>query len=166
MSNPSIIPVVAKNYSRTASQVEIFSVKVIPFTSATIIVNIRDSSGAYIYGKTLSMDSQTYLQWQNDDTFLQNFVVTQLNYTKTGVVNGYIQITPSDYTQVITQVIVTDVQVIPFTSASIQVNVCDSSSNNIYNQMLIMDTATYLQWMSNDVFLQNFILTKLNLTKA
>jgi hypothetical protein len=51
------------------------------FTSATFRVDSFDESNNIVDRQTLTMTPEQYLSWNNDDTYVINFVATTLGYT-------------------------------------------------------------------------------------
>lgn len=78
----SVINVEPLDIIRKIEKVELAEIKVIPFTSAIIKVMLRDINDVYIDNRNLEMTTPDYLAWLNDDTYLVNWVLTQLNLTK------------------------------------------------------------------------------------
>lgn len=82
MSTPgTTYDVLPKDYTKVITKVEVTNVNVVLFNGATFYVNLRDSNGVFIYNTTLYMNQQTYLEWNNDDTFAKNWIMQQLELT-------------------------------------------------------------------------------------
>lgn len=71
----------SKQEQVTINYIKINNVSVIPFTSATISVDTFTEDKNFVYNKFLTMDTQTYLQWMNNDQFLINWICSQLGLT-------------------------------------------------------------------------------------
>lgn len=74
-------------YSREIKYISIANVVIKPYTSAVISVSTFDQNKDYVYNKILTMDTQTYLSWNNNDDFCINWVLAQLGLTPSP--NGY-----------------------------------------------------------------------------
>jgi hypothetical protein len=69
-------------YTRIVKTIDISDVKVTLFQGADISIILRDASGNYISNQTLHMTQSDYLNWQNDDVVLQNWILTQLGMVR------------------------------------------------------------------------------------
>ena len=72
-----------KDYTKVIRKVEVASVTINLYNGATFQINLRDTNGVFIYNTVLNMDQPTYLEWNNDDSFAKNWILTQLNLTPT-----------------------------------------------------------------------------------
>ena len=81
MSNP-IIDVNPVEVLKVIEKIEIIEVKIVPFKSAIIKVMLRDINGIYIDNRELEMNTEEYLSWFNDDTYLINLILRKLNMTQ------------------------------------------------------------------------------------
>ena len=79
MSSTNIVP----STQTTTSVVTSFSVNCVSlnlFNGATFSVNTFDVNNNLIKRQNLIMDQTTYNEWQSNDTFVINWVATQLNF--------------------------------------------------------------------------------------
>lgn len=86
MNIPIVNKVVSTNL--TYNKLVIASVSIIPYTSAIIHIQLYFSDSSELisdaspqYTKVF-MPTQDYLQWNSDDNYLINYVMTKLNLTK------------------------------------------------------------------------------------
>lgn len=75
------IPVTPQTRTYEIGSIIIRNVLIDPFNGANISVDMFTVDTEFIKNRYLTMDKQTYLQWQNDDAFLINWILTQLNLT-------------------------------------------------------------------------------------
>ena len=68
-----------KDYIRVIHKVEVSNVTINLYNGATFQINLRDANGVFIYNTTLYMDQPTYLEWNNDDNFAKNWIMSQLD---------------------------------------------------------------------------------------
>ena len=54
------------------------------FKNASFRVDSFDADGNVVNRQYLTMTSEQYLSWQNDDSYVINFVATTLGYTLSG----------------------------------------------------------------------------------
>jgi hypothetical protein len=76
----------------------------------------------------------------------------------------YKQVEPSVYSQTIQYFSIQNTIIIPFTSATVSVSTFDQNKQYIYNRILTMTKEEYLNWNNNDIYLLNWICSKLGLT--
>ena len=80
--------------------------------------------------------------------------------------NGYYPVVPSDYIQVVKYVSIGNVVVQPFKGATISVSCYTANNQYVYNRILNMNTQEYSNWMNDDSYLVNFVLSQLGLSPA
>lgn len=68
-------------YSQTIQYFLIRNTVVVPFTSCSVSVDTFDVDKNFIYNRILTMTTQQYLEWQNNDDYLLNFVCSSLGLT-------------------------------------------------------------------------------------
>jgi trans-2-enoyl-CoA reductase len=73
------IQVVPTSYTQTIKQVEVASIAFATSSSIIININLRDANQVFIKNTSLTMSGSDFSNWQNSNTFLQNWILTQLN---------------------------------------------------------------------------------------
>ena len=68
-------------YSQTIKQVEVATISFATSTSLTINVNLRDASGVFIKNQSLNLSGSDFSSWQNNNSYLTNWILTQLGLT-------------------------------------------------------------------------------------
>jgi hypothetical protein len=68
-----------KDDIRVIKFVKINGCSITPFKSCMVNVDTFTEEKSWVYNRLLTMDTQTYLEWNNDDTFLINWILAQLN---------------------------------------------------------------------------------------
>lgn len=77
-----IINVQAVDIIKRIEKVELTEIILTPFTGAFIKVMLRDINDVYIDNRNLEMNTEDYLKWHNDDTYIINWVLEKLNLSK------------------------------------------------------------------------------------
>jgi len=72
------IPTEPKDDVRVIKYVKINGVSITPFKGCMVNVDTFTEEKSWVYNRLLSMDTQTYLEWNNDDTFLISWILSQL----------------------------------------------------------------------------------------
>jgi hypothetical protein len=67
--------------SRTITSFSVFCQDVSLFTSATFRVDSYDENKNIVDRQYLTMSNEQYLAWNNDDSYVINFVATTIGYT-------------------------------------------------------------------------------------
>ena len=90
MSNLKIIGVTPAPYikpSINVSNVQIRVQNLVLFTSVNLNVTLMGSNNEYIDSKAFSLSGADYTNWTNDDTYIVNYVLTQLGLTQADALN-------------------------------------------------------------------------------
>jgi hypothetical protein len=91
--NPiEIIQVIPTAYTQTIAAVEISAISFATQNSLAISVILRDSSQVFIKNTSLTMSGADFAGWQNNNTYLQNWVLTQLGLTSQNELIGHYDI--------------------------------------------------------------------------
>ena len=72
------IPTEPKDDVRVIKYVKINGVSITPFKGAMINVDTFTEEKSWVYNRLLNMNTQSYLEWNNDDTFLISWILSQL----------------------------------------------------------------------------------------
>jgi hypothetical protein len=64
------------------TNVEIRVMNLILFTSVSINVILFGANNAYVDSKQFTLSGSDYTNWSNDDTYIVNYVLTQLGLTQ------------------------------------------------------------------------------------
>ena len=79
MSSTKILPCTQTTYTTVCSfKVTCRSLNL--FDSASFIVDTLDVNGGLILRQVLTMDQPTYLEWNNNDSFVAKWVASQLGF--------------------------------------------------------------------------------------
>ncbi len=68
----------------TTKTIKSFSIRVVSlelFTSVTVVVSLFEESGAIVENRTIRVEGDEYLAWNNDDAYLVNLVASKLGFT-------------------------------------------------------------------------------------
>ncbi len=76
----TVIQVTPSNIS--IAQVVIQSVQVILFNTATIYCTLYDGNSNVVRNQSIFMNSAEYANWSTDDSYIINFVLSQLGLVK------------------------------------------------------------------------------------
>jgi hypothetical protein len=69
--------------TRIATSFRIKCVNLDLFNSATFVAFLQDQSGDTISQKNITLTSQQYLEWKNDDSYIVDLVATELGVKPT-----------------------------------------------------------------------------------
>ena len=80
-SSPTITNLTTPVTITTTKSVNAFfinQVTITPFTSASIIISLYDSSNNYIKNSTISLTGTNYTNWGNNDQYLITYIESQI----------------------------------------------------------------------------------------
>jgi len=78
MDTQQFIPTQPKDDVKVVRFIKLNGVSITPFKGANINVDTFTQEKSWIYNRLLSMNTETYLNWNNNDEFLISWVLTQL----------------------------------------------------------------------------------------
>jgi len=153
MANASVTIVeVIQNTIDTTNKIGIFIKQIELFKSVDLIVNFYDPNGSIIRVEYLKLEGDDYTKWSTDDTYINTYVFNKFNLQPTSDVSNKIGFFIR--------------KLVLFTSAIIVVYFYNLTGSIIRVENLNLMGEDYSNWGSDDTYIQNYVLNKLNLTPA
>lgn len=168
------IKIVPKNISKFFTKIAITTKSLKLYKSVNFMVKIYDHFGEIVEILQMGLIDEDYLSWSNDDTFIKNYVLKELNFTEDTenppLYNDddyIINIVPVKMEYTIDKLSINYHSLKLFSNVCFELNLKNSKTNISYQKtMLALTNEEYLSWKNDDTFIKKMALQAVNATEA
>jgi hypothetical protein len=78
----SVVPTPYVKPTQTVAKLQVRVMNLILFTSVSVNVALLEENNTFVDSKSFLLEGTDYTSWNNDDTYIVNYVLTQLGMTQ------------------------------------------------------------------------------------